>query len=71
MPKLTKEQEKRFNKKIYEELLRYGWSSFRFLVQQHLADELAKERKKVLDKLLEKGHGGGNWRRLITQLKNE
>ena len=28
-------------------------------------------KKKLLAKLLEQGHGGGNWRRLITKLINE
>lgn len=35
-------------------------------------DYFAKQiRREVLDELLEKGHGGGNWRRLIIQIKDK
>jgi len=38
-------------------------------VKTFIAKTIQAERDGLLDELLEKGHGGGNWRRLIMQLK--
>ena len=35
-----------------------------------ISAEIQKERQRICEELLEKGHGSGNWRRIITQIKS-
>lgn len=35
-----------------------------------ISDEIKQAKKEILEELLDKGHGGGNFRRLINQMKN-
>lgn len=38
------------------------------MTEEEIQKRIDDEVKRVLQKLLDYGHGGGNWRRLIAQL---
>lgn len=48
---------------------KFGGGELKVYTEKDLQDRLDMQKKKLLQKLLDKGHGGGNWRRLIIMLK--
>ena len=54
----------------------HGWKGYKGkTIQQHFKEALLKvrkeEREKVCDEIINNSHGGGNWRRVVEQVRDK